>query len=249
MVIFFEIIMNKITLYHGTDARILEMTKEEREQYKRECNLVIDALFPLYKPLLVQEKVETAYNGQTRYVYEYPLKLKYESVLKEKGDEYMYINLLEKLLMIDAQKNGAELYQYKDLYLCSLKRSAMNYAQRSYAGGETGLIAYRLIKGAEIIGFDNMYNDQVVKQAAERIKEFAKEGNERPAIITIEGVDIKDLLREDGRPLSDIDLKLINDLAKVAGFKFRYTKPIELSKYKIELLNKELFQQIIHEEK
>lgn len=238
---------NTLTLYHGTDLRILEMTKEEREQYKRECNLVIDALFPLYQPLIKEEMVEGVCNGNKIYYYEFPLKLKYERLLDEKG-EHMYHNLIKALNNIECRNNNNGLYQYKDLYVCASKYDAMIYAQSSFAGGETGLIAYRLIKGAEIIGFDNMYNDPVVKQAAERIKEFAKEGNERPAIVTIENIDIKDLLREDGRPLSDIDLKLINDFVGVARFKFRYTKPIELSQCKVEPLNEELYFRIIKEE-
>ena len=86
--------MNKITLYHGTDARIIEMTNEERRQYLDDCNLVIDNLHPLFKPLLVWEKVEQVVNGEKRYIYEYPLKLKYEKILNEKYGPYMYLNLL-----------------------------------------------------------------------------------------------------------------------------------------------------------
>jgi hypothetical protein len=99
--------MNNLELYHGTDARIIEMSEEERVQYLQDCNLVIDALHPLFKPLLEWEKVETVRNGQTIYIYEYPLKLKYEKVLNEKGGQFMYVNLFEKLTMIDARNNNA----------------------------------------------------------------------------------------------------------------------------------------------
>jgi hypothetical protein len=239
--------MNMLELYHGTDARIIEMSEEEREQYLQDCNLVIDALHPLFKPLLVWEKVETVKNGQTIYVYEYPLKLKYEKVLNEKGGKFMYVNLYEKLTMIDARNNNAGLYQYKDFYLCSTKRSAMSYAQRSYAGGETGLTAYRLIQGAEIIGFENMYQNPLVKQAAEKIKQFAKEGDERPAIVTIDNIDIQCLFHEDGKTIDKEDFEEWFEQRKEHQLKFRYTKTIDLSKCKVELLNKDLYKKIIEE--
>lgn len=50
--------MKILTLYHGTDARMLEMSEAERKQYLADCNLAIDALFPFFKPLFQQEKVE-----------------------------------------------------------------------------------------------------------------------------------------------------------------------------------------------
>lgn len=42
----YEISMDNISLCHGTDARIVEMTKEERQRYMDDCNLVIDAFLP-----------------------------------------------------------------------------------------------------------------------------------------------------------------------------------------------------------
>lgn len=240
--------MNNLELYHGTDARIIEMSEKEREQYLQDCNLVIDALHPLFKPLLEWEKVETVRNGQTIYIYEYPLKLRYEKLLNEKGGQYMYVNLFEKLMMIDAHNNNAGLYQYKDFYLCSTKRSAMSYAQRSYAGGETGLNAYRLIQGAEIIGFENMYQNPLVQQAADKIKLFAKEGNERPAIVTVENIDIKCLFHEDGKTIDKEDFEEWFEGREKYHLKFRYTKTVDLRQCKVELLNKDLYKKIIEED-
>ena len=241
--------MNNLELYHGTDARIIEMTKEERQQYLNGCRLVIDALYPLFKPLLKSEAVESkAPDGSKITLYEYPLKLKYEKLLNEKGGMYMYINLFEKLMMVDSWKNGAGLYQYKDFYVCTSKLTAMNYSRRSYAGGETGLMAYRLIQGAEIIGFENMYQDEEVKQAAERIKEFAKEGDERPAIVTIKDIDTKCLFHEDGRAIEKEDVEEWIISKRKFQWKLRYTKPVDLSKCKVELLNKELYMKICKEE-
>lgn len=239
--------MVKVELYHGSDARIIEMTKEEREQYKNDCDLVVNSLFPLFKPLMSYEKVERILNGEKSYVYEIPLK-RYQNLLDEKGGQYMYINLFEKLTMIDARNNGSELYQYNDLYLCASKLTAINYARRSYAGGETGLNAYRLIQGAEIVGFENMYADPNVKRAAERIKEFAKEGNERPVIITIDDIDPCYLFYEDGKPIEKDDIKELIERRRKNQINFRYTKYVELKLCKIEFINEELFNKIQKEE-
>ena len=98
--------MDRVILYHGTDARIIEMTELERKQYLDDCNLVIDSLHPLFKPLLEWEKTEKFVNGEKIYVYEYPLKTRYEKILNEKCGKYGYINLFEKLSMINARKEG-----------------------------------------------------------------------------------------------------------------------------------------------
>ena len=240
--------MVKVELYHGSDARIIEMTKEEREQYKNDCDLIVNSLFPLFKPLMSYEKVEMILNGEKNYVYETPLKLRYQNLLNEKGGQHLYINLFEKLTMIDARNNGSELYQYNDLYLCASKLTAINYAYRGFAGGEAGLNAYRLIQGAEIIGFENMYADPNVKRAAERIKEFAKEGNERPVIITIEDIDPCYLFYEDGKPIEKDDIEEYIERSRDYQMKFRYTKYVELKSCKIEFINKELFYKIHKEE-
>lgn len=74
------------------------------------------------------------------------------------------------------------------------------------------------------------------------IREFAKEGNERPAIVTIEDVDINYLSFEDGKPLDERKERLFKH-----DYKFRYSKPIELSQCIVEPLTKELFCKIKEE--
>lgn len=240
--------MDRVILYHGTDARIIEMTELERKQYLDDCNLVIDSLHPLFKQLLEWEKTEKIVNGEKIYVYEYPLKTRYEKILNEKYGQYGYINLLEKLSMINARNNNSGLYQYKNLYLCSSKRTAMNYSQRSYAGGETGLNAYRLIQGFDVIFANKQKLSKNVKAAVDKIRDFAKEGNERPAIVTIEDVDISCLTYEDGKPIVKEDLENRVKCRK-QDMKFRYSKAVDLKECKIELLNEDLFKKIIEEER
>lgn len=241
--------MNQISLYHGTDARIIEMPKEEREQYKKECNLIIDTLYPFFQPLLKWEKTEIIVDGKTVYGYEYPLRLKYGKILNEKGGMYMYQNLFEKLGMIDCRNNNAGFYQYDNLYLCSSKLGAADYAAKSYAGGEIGLIAYRLIQGADIINFEDFRPNSNIQFIMNKIREFAKEGNEKPAIVTIENIDVDFLSFEDGRPIAKDNFAEWLEPRRKFELKFRYTKPLELSECKVELYTKELYLKIKEEEK
>jgi hypothetical protein len=238
-----------ITLYHGTDARILSMSKEERLQYKKECDLIIDTLYPFFQPLLKWEKTEIKVDGKTIFGYEYPLKLKYGKILNEKGGMYMYQNLFEKLAMIDCRNNNAGLYQYENLYLCSSKLTAASYATSSFAGGEMGLIAYRLIQGADIINFENFRPNSNIQSIMNKIREFAKEGNEKPAIVTIENIDVDYLSFEDGKPIEKDNFAEWLEPRRKRQLKFRYTKPLELSECKVELYNKELYLKIKEEEK
>ena len=238
-----------ITLYHGTDARILSMSKEERLQYKKECDLIIDTLYPFFQPLLKWEKTEIKVDGKTIFGYEYPLKLKYGKILNEKGGMYMYQNLFEKLAMIDCRNNNAGLYQYENLYLCSSKLTAASYATSSFAGGEMGLIAYRLIQGADIINFENFRPNSNIQSIMNKIREFAKEGNEKPAIVTIENIDVDYLSFEDGKPIKKDNFAEWLEPRRKRQLKFRYTKPLELSECKVELYNKELYLKIKEEEK
>lgn len=238
-----------ITLYHGTDARILSMSKEERLQYKKECDLIIDTLYPFFQPLLKWEKTEIKVDGKTIFGYEYPLKLKYGKILNEKGGMYMYQNLFEKLAMIDCRNNNAGLYQYENLYLCSSKLTAASYATSSFAGGEMGLIAYRLIQGADIINFENFRPNSNIQSIMNKIREFAKEGNEKPAIVTIENIDVDYLSFEDGKPIEKDNFAEWLEPRRKRQLKLRYTKPLELSECKVELYNKELYLKIKEEEK
>lgn len=238
-----------IVLYHGTDARILAMSKEERLNYKKECNLIIDTLYPFFQPLMKWERTEIIVDGNKICGHQYPLKLKYGKILNEKGGKGLYDNLFEKLMMIDSRNNNAGLYQYENLYLCSTKSTAAHYATRSYAGGEIGLMAYRLIQGADIINFENFRPDSNIQSIMNRIKDFAKEGNEKPAIVTIENIDLDFLSFEDGRPIKKENFADWLERNRKHQLKFRYTKSLELSDCKVELYTKELYLKIKEEEK
>ena len=101
--------------------------------------------------------------------------------------------------------------------------------------GEIGLNAIRLIEGADVITFNDLNLDDNQNRAINRVRDFAEVGNERPAVVTIENIDINYLTFEDGKELYKDDIEDLTS-GKDYNCKFRYTKPIELKNCKVELL-------------
>lgn len=218
--------MKLLTLYHGTDARIARMAKDDRLDYIAKCNLVIDRLFPYLKPLIEFQNVEEKLpSGETRCTTEWPLK-RYEEILNKKEHEYFSKNLAEKISMIDFRNRGIGLYQYGALYLTDSIEKAKRYAGRSYAGGEAGLCAYQFIRGCEIINFPEFNPDEETIKAIEVVKEFGAEGKEEPVVFTFTNVDISLLKSEDGREITKEELNLMETFDGI-GLSFRYYGDME----------------------
>ena len=214
-------------LYHGTDARLISMPKESRLQYLNEVNKAIDYLWTIYKPsyfTMIKYDIHLP-DGSIGFSYKKEFE-NYKNLFQEKGLTNLYINIYEKLSMLESRDNGAGLYQYGHLYLCASKDSAIRYAYRSFAGGELGLIAYRLIEGLDVIKFPEWKPSKEICSIIEKIKDFSKDEARDPVVISIENVDVGDLLMEDGRK---IDNSLINRMSKRQyDFKFRYLRDVQL---------------------
>lgn len=141
-------------------------------------------------------------------------------MLSPKDNPCLYANIYEKLSMVDMMHNGCQQYQYGDLYLTSRNFSADNYARRSFAGGEIGLMAYRMIEAAEIIGFDGLYNNNAAAANIKTVKQFALEESE-PIVIKVRDIDPLFLQEDTGEPIDWSSIKVIPQL-------FRYGKDITL---------------------
>lgn len=187
------------TLYHGTDARIVSMSVDERKKYFLNCRNAIDNLWELYKPLF-QELDSTAANQNPWRLPKREID-KYKDLLESK-EEFLYYNLVEKLNMIDYWKQGIQQYQYGDLYLTALKMKAERYAMRSFAGGELGLMVFRLVESADVIGLDYSQSKEI--NAIERVMQFAlDESNYDPVVFELSNVPIKNLLTDEGKPINE----------------------------------------------
>ncbi len=194
----------KLVFYHGTDARIVRMSQEERNCYFADCNLIIDALWPFYEALLEKEYIEKIVHGEKRLVERLRIDLLYQNLFEGKG-ELDYYDLREKILMLRDCKRGIELYQYGNFYVATTKSRASSYALRSFAGGELGLITYRLIQGAQIIKFDNFCPNTDVDHAMSNIIEMATSIKREPVVFKLENLNIDNLQWEDGRPIDKKD--------------------------------------------
>ena len=204
------------TLYHGTDARMVAMSVDERNEFFLNCRNAIDNLWELYKPLFQElDSVDTAFDHYPRRLPKREI-YKYKELLESK-DRFLYYNLVEKLNMIDYWKQGIQQYQYGDLYLTALEMKAERYAMRSFAGGELGLMVCRLVESADIIGIDYSQSKEI--NAIERVMQFAlDEVNYDPVVFKLSNVPIRNLLTDEGKPLNEEIANLCQDFRYVGDY-------------------------------
>ena len=216
-----------LTLYHGTDARILSMSKEERTSFLADVDRAREYLWTLMAPICNKKVIkELRYpNGELMGT----LPITYLQSIKQQfynaGKIVLYKNLFEKMTMADLTEKGAPLYQYGSLYVTLSKQTAIDFARRSFAGGERGLIVYRLLEGAEFLGISLCNLDNRTSRAILRIKTFAEDNSPRPVIVILNDVDPEDLLSEGGDPVCGEILSDTN---------YRYIKDVDLSLYRVE---------------
>lgn len=85
------------SIYHGTDARILAMTAEEKEEWKKICIELATTLRPYFPDV-------------------YYLTI-FKKLFENGGREDIYWNLCDTITRHDAMKNGNQEYQYGEIYL------------------------------------------------------------------------------------------------------------------------------------
>ena len=212
--------MIEIPLYHGTDKRMLLMSPKERELFINNCDKVIDFLWDIFAPYLERIPQEKIIEGQKNVVYELKIAQIMDTILDQCG-KTIWNNFYAALFCIQGYKKGTNNFQYGHLYLTGDKNKAINYATRSFAGGERGLFAYRLIQVSEKLGLINNASVDVIESISV-VKQFA-ESNPQPIILKVSNIDYNNLLQENGKPIeSDMPLFLLQ------GISYRYTKPYTL---------------------
>ena len=219
-------------LYHGTDARIVKMTDDERRQYLNHCENVIDYLFPFYDELATTfEQVQEEYQGEVRFSSRCLLDTRFKDNIMQ--IPHLYMGLHNSIISIQARNRGNGQYQYGSFYLSSMRQMAINYAIRSFAGGELGFVAYRFIQGLECVEFSDYHPSQDIVHSMDIIKDFASdESQHAPVLFTFKDVDINFLQDDKGNPLppdfDDYDI----------GRAFRYINDVHLSLDDAEYLKK-----------
>lgn len=210
-------------LYHGTDARIVMMTDDERQQYLDHCKNVIDYLFPFYDKLATTfEMVQDEFQGQVRFFNRCLLDIRYKDKLEQIPG--LFSNLHKSITLIQARNRGNRQYQYGSFYVTSMRGIAVSYALRSFAGGELGYAAYNYIRGLECVKLESYNPSRDIIRSMGIVGEFAgDEGQHDPVIFTFKDIDIDCLQNERGNPLppdfDDFDM----------GQSFRLLKDVQLS--------------------
>jgi len=220
--------MPNVPLYHGTDARIWAMSDDERKKFFQVCQLSVDFLWQIFDPYYNQYvKVITNDPQEGCWIMDRRLE-ELRPRLTIGDDETKFLNLYDTLTCVNCQKHGNQQYQYGDLYLTNDLRKAINYAGRSFAFGEIGRNAYRMLDAAQIIGFPDWNPPSEVQKALDKVRDFA-EAQAAPIILEFADYDVDLLRRDDLQPLSP---KMLDN----PGFSFRYLGSLSLENAKrIEL--------------
>ena len=226
------------TLYHGTDARIVSMTKDARSGFLSKTDLIISKLWDVFKPYYTEYVPRRLVrHGEVINTYMRSIE-QYKDHFENIGKTNLYGNMMEKFSMLEARYNGSGFYQYGSLYLAAVDETAKKYARRSFAGGELGLIAYRLIEAIDILQFPEWKPDTETQGLINEFMDFSAEDKADPVVITIDGIDSDNLLTETGD-----DITMVLDFVKKFGFlpdfKFRYNGELDLSSYPMEHLKKQ----------
>ena len=203
-------------LYHGTDARFVRMSKEERMEYLNKCNKVIDYLWGLFQPLWTTTVIVeiSLPNGEKGYIPQRKIEI-IANKFTSKEERIVKCNFFESLSRVEAWKKGNTQYQYGDLYLTSLRKTALNYARRAFAGGETGLNAYRLIECAELLQIDGWNkNDDINKTIIDIKQTIGTADNDEPVVITVTDIDFDKLYADTGNSL---DANISQQLFRYVG--------------------------------
>lgn len=204
--------MNKVPiLYHGTDAKIVLMSENERQEYKEACDTAIKYIWTLFQP----------YHEKDMMLRCFKPALGYEE------NQKLYLDLMSAMNCLGGKMRGNEFYQYDAFYLTRLRWRAENFAHKAFAGGEYGTTAYRLYKAAKVIDFKNWNPDKTVTDALMRIASMA-EKKPQPIVFSFENLNPDYLMTEHAMPYTEDLYDVIDNV--------RYIGKIELNINKADWL-------------
>ena len=163
----------KTPLYHGTDDFIGYMSKEEREDIKKKCFLMIELLSKIYDV----NGFDQVYSGENS---------------KEIND------ILDYLIAAHSALKNNVFYEYNDTYLTSSLQEAIKFSKNAYHFGEIGTIAWKLYEGLSIINYELPPLNQEQQEALDSIIGFADHDPE-PVVYAFKNLPIENLVEEGGR--------------------------------------------------
>ena len=186
-----------ISLYHGTDKKLLDYSEKERLEIQKLCNHISDYCY--YRFLDDGLSIFSLTN----------YKIKRGS---EIGDCWsQFLNAFQKY---DSRKKNSTLYQYGSLYLTGDRKKAENYARNSYIMGEQGIVAYWLYVAASKV-WDLQGTSQDLIELLERFESLTAKPS-IPILLTFTNIPKADLLSERGK---EIQWEALGD--SITGLSYR----------------------------
>lgn len=204
-------------LYHGTDARIMDMPDEERKAFHCDCAAVSKAVWPLFEPYAIGS--ETSPDKDSSEDQDTVGKDRIDRFRECFEDERQFRRfVLAVSIFYRSHLLDDTLFEHGATYLTSFRQGAERYAIRAGHFGEIGFVAYHLADAARRCGFRPESDSLTAKM--ERIISFS-EARHHPIIVEVNGYNPDDLLGERGEPLSFSG-------GKVTGCMFRYKGELDL---------------------
>lgn len=209
--------MKHTSLYHGTDARIVSMSDNERAAYKKGCLLVVDYIWDVF-----------------REEYDYHLMRNYRQPLgydaRTAEPWHPWLRLVGAMNHIGGYKNGNQQYDYSSFYLTGLRNRAIDYARDAFAGGESGMIVYDFVKAIEIVKPSCWNPSGPILEAINKIMEFG-EATASPVLFRFDDLDFNLIETDSGEK----DPEAVSLMIEYGSL--RYTGDIVLDLSKAEYLN------------
>ena len=177
--------MKKIVLYHGTDERLVKMSKAEREAYFKAVDAAMGYTFEAFKKLHFCEY--DSIDGIRKQV---------KALNKEMKDEELIL-LYSALCVTGGWLADNPFLNYRELSATNSRDRACEYALNSFAGGELAAKTFLLIKTAEYLRLPGYDPQGEAKAAIETVKDFADKKKAAPVLVRFE-IDDPDQLEYQG---------------------------------------------------
>lgn len=209
--------------YHGTDLVFATMPEDFRKRYLSYCNFFRETLFSKFYPYHPIGETDNK---------------RIKALLGKAADDDPKIldNLLEALVDITSSRVTEE-YEYGDFYITSDRLNAVMYAQKAFAGGEFAYSAYALVKAAKVAGLQEWYQNEQLPNLDKIVDCLIgiAEAEPHPVIYKLTDIDAEYLRTECN---CSIESYIRNGW--LYETEFRYNKPVDLSQYEYEVVDKDL---------
>jgi len=173
-------------MFHGTDASMLSLLPQEREQIEAACDVVITALVKLFKDnsiSITDKRLMGSYDERS--------------------------NSGDALAKAQGRVNNSSLYNYDYFFVTNHPSRAIHYSKQSWICGESGWVANRLLETAQeikmVLPNDDRFNRSL------NVLNMRKQLQDDPMVMILVDVDSSGVCLENG-----VELKSDSDTDKLA---------------------------------